>query len=117
MEVPGLAVIQERSGARSNDHRNFRKNESTIMRSWSKGEVPMGAHRGSLRKSLISFATLFLVNTTGAFGQASPRLVEPVDNTKRITLPGNVHRLARSEYDRGAAPPDLQMDRLLLVLK
>jgi Pro-kumamolisin, activation domain/Bacterial Ig-like domain (group 3) len=77
----------------------------------------MGAHRGSLRTSLISFAILFLVNTTGAFGQASPRLVEPVDNTKRTTLSGNVHQLARPQFDRGAAPPDLQMDRMLLVLK
>src|SRR5712692_5254035 len=51
------------------------------------------------------------------FGQASPRLVEPVDNAKRITLTGNVHRLARVEFDRGAAPLDLPMDRKLLVLK
>ncbi|PYX69714.1 MAG: hypothetical protein DMG72_20240 [Acidobacteria bacterium] len=51
------------------------------------------------------------------FGQASPRLVEPVDNAKRITLTGNVHRLARIEFDRGAAPLALPMDRMLLVLK
>ena len=58
-----------------------------------------------------------LLKTTGAFGQASPRLVEPVDNAKRVTLTGNVHPLARVEFDRGAAPLDLPMNRMLLVLK
>lgn len=51
------------------------------------------------------------------FEQASPRLVEPVNNAKRTRLAGNVHPLARAEFDRGAASPDLPMDRMLLVLK
>lgn len=60
---------------------------------------------------------LFLRNALTAFGQASPRLLEPMDNTNRITLKGNVHPLARAEFEHGAAPPDLPLDRMLLVLK
>ncbi|HXY04050.1 MAG TPA: S53 family peptidase, partial [Terriglobales bacterium] len=45
------------------------------------------------------------------------RILEPVDETKLTTLKGNMHLLARPEFDRGAAPPDLPMNRMLLVLK
>lgn len=34
-----------------------------------------------------------------------------------VTQAVDVHRLARAEFDRGAAPLDLKMDRMLLVLK
>ncbi|MBV8053244.1 MAG: Ig-like domain repeat protein [Acidobacteriaceae bacterium] len=45
------------------------------------------------------------------------RILEPVDETKLTQLKGNTHRLARPEFDRGPAPPELPMDRMLLVLK
>jgi hypothetical protein len=77
----------------------------------------MCTHRGGLKISFFLLSSLFLVNGTSAFGQASPRLVEPLDNLQRVTLIGNIHPLARAEYDRGPAPSDLQMDRMLLVLK
>lgn len=70
-----------------------------------------------LQRSFLFLAVLFLLNPTGAFAQASPLLVEPVDNARRVTLIRNVHPLARAEFDRGAAPPDLAMNRMLLVLK
>ena len=66
---------------------------------------------------------LLLVCLCGAlptFGQqqAPARLVtQAVDNTVRTRLAGNVHPLARTEFDRGEAPPDLPMERMLLVLK
>ncbi|HXW15979.1 MAG TPA: protease pro-enzyme activation domain-containing protein, partial [Terriglobia bacterium] len=34
-----------------------------------------------------------------------------------VTLHGNVHPLARPEYDQGVAPDDLPMERVLLVLQ
>jgi Pro-kumamolisin, activation domain/Bacterial Ig-like domain (group 3) len=34
-----------------------------------------------------------------------------------VTLSGNTHALARAQYDQGAAPPDLPMNRIMLVLK
>jgi Pro-kumamolisin, activation domain/Bacterial Ig-like domain (group 3) len=50
--------------------------------------------------------------------QSTPVLVtQAVDNAVRTTLPGNVHPLARAEFDRGEAPPDVPLKRMLLVLK
>jgi hypothetical protein len=46
-----------------------------------------------------------------------PRIVQPLDETKLTVLQGNTFRLARPQFDQGAAPPDLPMDRMLLVLK
>jgi Pro-kumamolisin, activation domain/Bacterial Ig-like domain (group 3) len=46
-----------------------------------------------------------------------PQIVQPVDEAKRTVLQGNTHPLARPQFDRGAAPPDLPMNRMLLVLK
>jgi hypothetical protein len=40
-----------------------------------------------------------------------------VDVEKLVTLPGNTHPLARPEFDRGAAPDSLPMERILLVLQ
>ena len=48
---------------------------------------------------------------------ASPRIVERIDEARRTVLRGNTHRLARPQFDRGAAPPELPMKRMLLVLK
>ena len=45
------------------------------------------------------------------------RIVHRVNETQRTVLKGNVHRLARPQFDRGPAPPDLPMNRMLLVLK
>ncbi len=50
--------------------------------------------------------------------QTTPALVtQPVDNSVRTILPGNVHPLARAEFDQGEAPSDLALNRMLLVLK
>lgn len=48
---------------------------------------------------------------------ATPRITTPVDEAVLTTLRGNTHPLARPEFDQGAAPPNLPMDRMLLVLK
>ncbi|MGH9759067.1 MAG: Ig-like domain repeat protein [Candidatus Acidiferrales bacterium] len=45
------------------------------------------------------------------------RITQAVDNARLTTLTGNTHPLARPEFDRGAAPPNLPMDRMLLVLQ
>ena len=49
---------------------------------------------------------------------AAPALVTgPVNDGTRVTLHGNVHPLATARYDRGLAPDDLKLDRLVMVLK
>jgi hypothetical protein len=51
--------------------------------------------------------------------QAPPgsRITQPIDDRVRVTLKGNVHPLAQPRYDQGAAPDDLPMERMLLVLQ
>jgi uncharacterized protein (TIGR03437 family) len=45
-----------------------------------------------------------------------PRIAQNVDNARLVTLRGNTHPLARAEYDQGAAPQNLPMERILLLL-
>jgi hypothetical protein len=45
------------------------------------------------------------------------RVTQPVDVHDLVTLQGNVHPLARPEFDQGVAPDDLPMERMLLVLR
>jgi Pro-kumamolisin, activation domain/Bacterial Ig-like domain (group 3) len=46
-----------------------------------------------------------------------PRITQAVDEAQLTLLPGNTHPLARPAFDRGIAPADLPMERMLLVLK
>ena len=61
------------------------------------------------------FLCLFHVPTVN--GQARPRVAEAVDGARRVTLRGNVHPLARAEYDRGAVAGTEPLKRILLLLK
>ena len=70
----------------------------------------------------LSITVLVFFVLVGSFASAQQpivpsRILEPVDETKLTILKGNIHRLARPQFDRGAAPPDLPMNRMLLVLK
>jgi Pro-kumamolisin, activation domain/Bacterial Ig-like domain (group 3) len=54
------------------------------------------------------------------FGQQvspTPLITKPVVESELTTLKGNTHPLAQPRFDIGAAPPDLPMNRMLLVLK
>jgi hypothetical protein len=57
--------------------------------------------------------------STLSLGQTAPPMLitKPVDETQLTVLKGNTHPLARAEFDQGAAPMDLPMNRMLLVLK
>lgn len=46
-----------------------------------------------------------------------PLIQQPVNESNLVRLKGNTHPLARAEFDQGAAPADLPMERMLLVLK
>jgi hypothetical protein len=61
-----------------------------------------------------------LIAPLAAFSQINSvpaRVTDRVDATQLVTLSGNTHTLARAQYDQGTAPPDLPMDRIMLVLK
>jgi len=77
----------------------------------------MNLIRAVLRSSLLFGIILCQIHVQTAMGQARPRVVDAVDDARRITLTGNVHPLARAEFDRGAAADSLPMNRMLLLLK
>jgi len=54
-----------------------------------------------------------------SFGQhvSRPLITRPVVESELTTLKGNTHPLAQPRFDIGATPPDLPMNRMLLVLK
>jgi hypothetical protein len=43
-------------------------------------------------------------------------ITHEIDENQLVPLPHNTHRLARAEFDRGMAPANLPMNRMLLVL-
>jgi hypothetical protein len=45
------------------------------------------------------------------------RIIRAVDEKNLVVLPGNVHPLARAEFDRGPVADSLQMSRMLLLLQ
>ena len=71
----------------------------------------------------VSFFVVFFTSaalygeTSAQPSEVPPRIVQPVDDHRLTVLKGNTHRLARPQFDQGPAPPDLPMERMLLVLK
>ena len=67
------------------------------------------------------FFVLFLVAFTASAqtfsGYTPARIVAPVDNNQTTVLKGNVHPLARAEFDQGAAPASQPMLRMMMVLQ
>ena len=66
-----------------------------------------------------SFLALFLSLSIYAGAQQVRRqlISRPIDESALVTLRGGTHPMARPIFDIGTAPPDLPMDRMLLVLK
>jgi subtilase family serine protease len=69
------------------------------------------------RKLLLVFALLPSLIGWAQTGAVRARVAGPVDVNNRVILRGNVHPLARPEFDRGMAPDELPMRRILLVLQ
>lgn len=69
---------------------------------------------------LLQIIAILLMLPFHAAAQNKPvpaRIVRAVDDTQLVQLKGNVHPLARAEFDRGMAPDDLPMQRMLLMLQ
>jgi len=66
---------------------------------------------------VIEFALLSSLTTLAQTASVPARVTQLVDVTKLVTLQGNTHPLARPEFDQGAAPDSLPMERILLVLQ
>src|SRR5258708_12474859 len=77
----------------------------------------MNLHRVVLRGSLVFGLFLCQIYVQTAMGEVRSRVVEAVDDARRTTLSGNVHPLARAEFDHGAVTESQPMGRILLLLK
>jgi subtilase family serine protease len=71
----------------------------------------------------LGFAVFAFIVCLSGFSQlahaqanAQNRITQAIDENKLTLLKGNTHPLARAEFDRGAAPANLPMQRMLLVL-
>jgi len=73
--------------------------------------------KGKLCVQFSVLLVLVAVLTGPAQAQTSTtqrRVTQTVDETNLTTLQGNTHPMARAEFDRGEAPADLPMQRMLL---
>ena len=73
--------------------------------------------RPSFRVVVVVSLLAFSIFSFAQAPEARSRIVQAVDEHQLITLKGNTHPLARTEFDQGAAPSTLPMQRMLLVLK
>ncbi|HEX8817955.1 MAG TPA: protease pro-enzyme activation domain-containing protein [Terriglobales bacterium] len=76
----------------------------------------MSNYHANLCQVIVTCALLSTLATAADQGPA-PRIVPPVDESHLTVLKGNTHPLARAQFDQGVAPPDLPMQRMLLVLQ
>ena len=72
-----------------------------------------------IAKTLVYFAliSLAVVLASAQTSSVQSRITQAVDASKLTMLRGNVHPLARPEFDRGMAPATMPMEHLFLVLK
>lgn len=70
-------------------------------------------------KALVYFAFMSLVAVIASAQTSSveSRIAQPIDESQRVVLHGNVYPLARPEFDRGLAPATMPMEHMWLVLK
>jgi hypothetical protein len=70
--------------------------------------------------SILCLAVMSFLAVVESFAQRTapqPLITQPIVETQLLTLRGNTHPLARPQFDIGVAPPNLPMQRMLLVLR
>ncbi|HEY4978730.1 MAG TPA: protease pro-enzyme activation domain-containing protein, partial [Candidatus Acidoferrum sp.] len=77
----------------------------------------MGRRSRFAAHSFVLLGFLIFFGGSVARAQLQPRVTQAIDNHLRVTLAGNVHPLARAEFDRGTAGNAQPMTRMLLLLK
>src|ERR1700761_171028 len=73
-----------------------------------------------MRGSVLVFGVVTALVCAAALGgqtiRPQVRITHPIDEGQLKMLAGSTHPLARPEFDQGAAPADLPMERMLLML-
>ena len=76
----------------------------------------MRTHAWAALKALLLLSLLLPFLPSAKAQTVLPRITQAVDNAKRVALRGNVHPLARHQFDRGVEPDSLLMDHMFLLL-
>jgi len=76
--------------------------------------------KSSLRHGALLFVSILAFPFSRAVAQTAnfpARITQALDEKNLVTLQGNVHPLARSEFDRGVLPDGRPIGRMLLLLR
>jgi hypothetical protein len=69
-------------------------------------------------KAVAQLLSLLLLSALASAQSSTPsRIAERIDEARLTALRGNVHMLARAQFDQGVAPDSLPMNRILLILR
>jgi trimeric autotransporter adhesin len=66
---------------------------------------------------LLTLFAAFASSLALAQSQSASRITQPIDDSRRVTLKGNVHPLSRPSYDQGAVPDSFPAERMFLILQ
>lgn len=66
---------------------------------------------------MAGLTTTLSAQSTGSAGHGKALIVSEIHDAERTQLRGNIVPLGRGMVDQGAAPDDLQLDKMILVLK
>jgi hypothetical protein len=69
------------------------------------------------RLGLLFVCLSFYLSISSAQQNVARQIATPISEAQRVVLEGNTHPLAQVRFDQGIAPPDLRMERMLLVLR
>ena len=87
------------------------------MRLWHVASFIVALVSGTIPSALLTAQEAHLPGSGFDAVNAPSRIVERIEDGRRIRLTGNTHPKARPEFDRGMVDPQLPMERMLLVLK
>jgi len=80
--------------------------------------MPRSSNPHSLKAhSLLLAALAAAACATASFAQQPARIVQPIDESRVVTLTGNVHPLARGEFDLGSIEDSTLLNRMVLELE
>ena len=76
----------------------------------------MRLHYRTLLTLVVTVPWLPVVSQNPQLSPIPNRVIAPIDEAVRVSLPGNVQPLARARFDRGPAPQSMATGRVMLVL-
>lgn len=65
----------------------------------------------------LAFISLVVAIASAQTSSVESRIAQPIDESQRTVLHGNVYPMARLEFDRGPAPANMPMEHMWLVLQ